>query len=365
MATVASGEEAFTLQKTQTGQISGPYMLRDGARIQLNDRAYQMRIVPPDRLSFISIATGRVFGPVQTIEGRLVEIDQAMFTFSWKTERSLSSVQPAPARRPPLPPPPRAPPRPEPIPIPDIRQAEPPKPRTPLPELSRDWRVSAWYAPVHDTPMNWKVDGRRANDMDLSRETFGGAMLWHGWAFQLELSPSVSSGELLPAGMDVTRSELDDGTGWSLAAGYRRPLLVRGGWEASGGARVSISRDDLKLTSNTAVGQRGTNDMIDVSYVTRSTDITVTELALWLDLGLTYSAENWGLYLDLGFQPIGTVEVDGGLVYNGRELAIKADRDQPMMFTGGAWVGVSPWRFFADYTVGSDETLRLGVSFDF
>jgi hypothetical protein len=357
----AAAEETFTLQAVRTEQVHGPYRLVDGDRLQLGAAAYQMRLIPPDRLSFISLASGRVFGPVQTIEGRLVEIDGQMYVFSWRVRQG---VPPPPPPRAPLPPAPQAPPRPDPIPIPPIPTPEPLRPRTALPPQRETWRGAFWIAPADDTPMNWKVDGRRARDLDLARTTVGGALEWRGWLAELRLSPSVDGGELLPQGMDVTQSDLGDGTGWLLAIGYRRPLLMRGDWEVTGGARASLRQDALELTSNTAFGRTGTNETVDVSYATQSSDITLTEFALWLDIGLSYSVEHWGLYLDLAFQPVGVVNVDGGLAYGDRELSIKADRDQPLSIGAGGWIGWNRWRLFADFTTGADQTLRLGMMVD-
>ena len=253
---------------------------------------YQMRIVPPDRLSFISLASGRVFGPVQTIEGRLIEVNGQMYAFSWRVGSAIPApAAPAAATRelpPPLPPPP---PRPASIPIPPLASPAPPRPRTPLPAPSTEWHAVGWLAPFHDSAIDWKVDGKRGRQSDLSRTTIGGAMSWHGWTASLGLSPSVSGGTLLPYGMDVTEAELDDGTGWSMSLGYRRPLLRQGRWEATGGGRISLSQDKLDLKSTTAVGYAGTNATLDVVYESDSSSVTVTELALWLDVGLSYSRE--------------------------------------------------------------------------
>ena len=360
------GAESFTLQAVRTERVFGPYLLQDGERAQVDGQWYQMRIVPPDRLSFISLASGRVFGPVQTIEGRLIEVNGQMYAFSWRVGSAVPApAAPAAATRelpPPLPPPP---PRPASIPIPPLASPTPPRPRTPLPAPSTEWHAVGWLAPFHDSAIDWKVDGKRGRQSDLSRTTIGGAMSWHGWTASLGLSPSVSGGTLLPYGMDVTEAELDDGTGWSMSLGYRRPLLRQGRWEATGGGRISLSQDKLDLKSTTAVGYAGTNATLDVVYESDSSSVTVTELALWLDVGLSYSREWWGLFANLSLQPLGSIDVEGGLNVSGQKLAIDAERSQPLAFGFGAWAGVSPWRGFADFTVGTESSLRIGVMYDF
>lgn len=360
------GAESFTLQAVRTERVFGPYLLQDGERAQVDGQWYQMRIVPPDRLSFISLASGRVFGPVQTIEGRLIEVNGQMYAFSWRVGSAVPApAAPAAATRelpPPLPPPP---PRPASIPIPPLASPAPPRPRTPLPAPSTEWHAVGWLAPFHDSAIDWKVDGKRGRQSDLSRTTIGGAMSWHGWTASLGLSPSVSGGTLLPYGMDVTEAELDDGTGWSMSLGYRRPLLRQGRWEATGGGRISLSQDKLDLKSTTAVGYAGTNATLDVVYESDSSSVTVTELALWLDVGLSYSREWWGLFANLSLQPLGSIDVEGGLNVSGQKLAIDAERSQPLAFGFGAWAGVSPWRGFADFTVGTESSLRIGVMYDF
>ena len=361
-----TGAESFTLQAVRTERVFGPYTLQDGGRAQVDGHGYQMRIVPPDRLSFISLASGRVYGPVQTIEGRLLELNGQMYAFSWRvataaTAPAAFAVTPR-EQPPPLAPPP---PIPEPIPIPPLADPAPPKPRTPLPPPSTAWHVIGWLAPFHDSALQWKVDGKRGRESDLSRTTLGGAMSWHGWTASLGLSPSVSGGALLPYGMDVTEAELDDGTGWSMSLGYRRPFLRQGRWEAAFGGRFSISQDKLDLKSTTAVGHAGTNATIDVVYESDTSNVTVTELALWLDMGLSYSREWWGLFGSLNLQPLGSLDVEGGLNLDGQKLSIEAERSQPLAFGFGAWAGVSPWRGFADYTVGTESSLRIGVMYDF
>ncbi len=369
-ARTAAAVETFTLEATITHRVSGPFPLRDGDRIRLEGKIYEMRIVPPDRLSFIAVVSGRVYGPVQTIEGRLIEIDGSMYAFSWRVKPLTTATQATGPRleakpRAPLPPMPQAPPRPEPIPIPPVPRPEPPKPRTPLPDPSRDWSVSLWYAPSHDTPVKWEVDGRNGNKNDLSRKTWGGAMEWHGWMAGLALSSSLGCGDILPRGMDVTESQVDDGDGWMLALGYSRPFLKRGGWLATGGARVTIRQEKADLTGTAIIGQPGTNDSVDVRYDTQTSEITLTEYALWLDLGLDYDAAWWGLYLDLSFQPLGTIDVEGGLMYNGEELSVGVERDQPMAIGVGAWTGIPPWRLFADLTAGTESLMRIGLIYDF
>ena len=356
------GAENFTLQAVRTERVFGPYLLQDGDRAQINGQWYQMRIVPPDRLSFISLASGRVYGPVQTIEGRLLELNGQMYAFSWRIATAAPAAAPPRVLPPPLAPPP---PIPAPIPIPPLASPIPPKPRTPLPAPSTEWHVAGWLAPFHDSAIDWKVDGKRGRQSDLSRTTLGGAMSWHGWTASLGLSPSVSGGALIPYGMDVTEAELDDGTGWSMSIGYLRPFLRQGRWEATGGGRISLSQDKLDLKSTTAVGHAGTNATIDVVYESDSSSVTVTELALWLDVGLSYSQEWWGLFASLNLQPLGSLDVEGGLNLNGQKRSIDAERSQPLAIGFGAWAGVAPWRGFTDFTVGTESSLRLGVMYDF
>ncbi|NLN02359.1 MAG: hypothetical protein GX174_10715 [Lentisphaerae bacterium] len=356
--------KSFTLQEARTERLFGPYVLQDSTRVQVDGHAYQMRIVPPDRLSFISIASGRVYGPVQTIEGRLVELNRKMYAFSW--HKATTATAPATTTTPRTPPLSQVPPPlPEPIPIPPLVDPAPPRPRTLLPEVGTAWHVTGWLAPLHETALRWKVDSKSGNDSDLSRTTIGAGVTWHGWLATLGFSPSVSGGALLPYGMDVTEAELDDGTGWSLALGYRRPFLRQGNWEASFGGRISISQDKLDLKSTTAIGQVSTNDTLDVIYESDTSSVKVTELALWLDAGITYTREWWGLFANLYLQPLNSIDVSGGLEMNGHKLSIDAERKHPLAFGIGGWVGASPLRGFADYTYGTESFLRIGVLYDF
>ncbi|MDD5708282.1 MAG: hypothetical protein PHR35_20380 [Kiritimatiellae bacterium] len=356
-STAMAAPATFSLEAARTHRVWGPFDLKDGSYVQVGADRYQLRLLPPDRLSFISLRSGRVYGPVQTVNGRLVEIGGAMYAFSHGAA--------AGSARPPLPPAPPPPPRPAPIPLPEEQPPAVAAARPLLPAPEDELRASLWVDPLERTPVKWHVDGRSGTGADLERSSVGGGIAWRGWLLQLGLSPSVSSGDILPGGLTVAESSLDSGSGWSLMGGYRQPFLREGSWEVYGGARASIRKDEADLKSSTAVGQVGTNATLDLTYENTKTDITLTELALWIDTGLVYSRPNWGFHLDLSIQPLGNIDVEGGLPLGGDELEVEVEREQPMLFGLGLWFGQDPWRFFGEATAGSDQRVRLGASYGF
>jgi hypothetical protein len=352
--TAAATVSTFTLEAVRGRQVWGPFEMRDGTRINLAAGAYELRIYPPDRLSFISLRSGRVFGPVQGIDGRLLEIDGAMYAFAHGVG--------AGSRRPPLPPVPQPPPTPPPIPIPEAPAPTLAHPRPVLPAPLEELRVALWIDLLDRTPMKWEVGGERGSDTEIERTSLGGGLAWRGWSLQIGLSGDVSSGDILPGGLEVSESRLDSGSGWSLAGGYRQPFLRDGGWEAYGGLRAVIRRDDADLRSTSATGQGGTNATVELTFASHVTGLTLTEVALWLDAGLAYTATSWGLSLDLSVQPVGNIAVDGDLARGGTDLPVEAKRSQPLYLALGGWLGYEEWRCFGEVAAGAEQRFRLGVS---
>ncbi len=289
-AWAASANKLFTLQDTRSQRVYGPFALREGEMVKIDARSYPLNLLGNGRVVLVDRGQRKVYGPIEPVEGRLVEIEGRMYEFSYRETANAGGPPVAPEWRPVAnsrrPPPPKL------IPIPEEPAPAAPPPLTRLPEQEDELRVSLWLAPRHDTAMKFKVGGQRANDFDISRTTLGGEVNWRGWRGSLLLSPSVSGHELLPQGMDVERSKLEDGTGWRVAAGYTQPLMRREGWLVEGGVYTALARDSLKLKTKSIVGSGGTNDTIDVSYSEFKDDITITELSLWLDLKLSY-AVNW------------------------------------------------------------------------
>jgi len=284
----------------------------------------------------------------------LLEIDGAMYAFAHGVG--------AGSRRAPLPPAPLPPPTPPPIPIPEAPTPTTAHPRPPLPAPAQELRAALWLDPLDRTPMKWEVGGLRGSDAEIERTSLGGGLAWRGWSLQLGLSGAVSSGDILPSGLEVSESRLDDGSGWSLAGGYRQIFLREGGWEAYGGLRAVIRRDEADLRSNSATGRSGTNDTVELTFAPHVSNLTLTEVALWLDAGLGYSATAWGLSLDLSVQPFGNIAVDGHLPHDGVELPVDAERAQPLYVALGGWLGYAEWRCFGEVAAGSEQRIRLGVS---
>ena len=347
----------FTLEAARGGRLWGPYSLRNRSRLTLAGQTYQLRIYLPDRLSFISLGSGRVFGPVQALDGRLVEIDGHMYAFAHVTE-------PLPSR-PPLPPAPPEPPRPEPIPMPYEEKPVPPAPRPLLPRPAPQTRISVWLIPRGRTPSRWEVDQRNGAEADLERTLLGVDLKSHGWLARFGIVNEVRSDDILHTGLTVSDSSFSDGDGFLLEVGYRQPFLRENGWEAYGGLRASYRREQGRVTSRTASGVAGTNATVELDFQRGSASVTLSETALWLDAGLQYHADRWGLTLDLGIQPFGTITVDGKIPYGTQRLRLGLERDQPLLVAFGGWLDHESWRFFADYSLGSEERLRLGAGYRF
>ena len=355
----ATAPAQFTLADVRGHRIWGPYPIREGARFELDGRLYELRARDAGRLAFLDVRAGEVYGPLQAVDGRLVEISGRMYSFAHGV--------PEAAARAPLPPVPPPPPRPAPIPIPDdSRGVVPLAPaRAVLPPQREGAQAAFWIDAMDNTPLKWTVDGRQGSEEALKRTSFGGGFGWRGWTFQGSLSGAVSSDDIIPTGLDVSEADLDDGTGWLLAVGYRQPFLREAGWEVYAGAHMTCRHDEMTLNTRSAVQGVSTNGSRDLTFSSQSSDLSVDEFAIWLDAGLSYSQPFWGVYADLSVLPFNDLSVDGGMPYNGLVLPIEGARTQPLTVTGGGWIGEKPWRFFTEIRAGSDQRLRIGVTFAF
>ncbi len=244
-----------------------------------------------------------------------------------------------------------------------------PKDLRALPETVPVFQVDAWLSLVDNTPLDWKIDSAGAGDGAMERVSIGGGVEWNYWIASATLSPFVECDDIASGGSGITGASFKDGTGWSLAGGYRRPFLVEGGWKASAGIRGQIRQDsgDLNAHSVSRTGVTDTNGVVQLSSELQSqtSSITVRELSLWIDLELSYSDEIWGVYAGISIEPVSEYDVSGSIRYGEGTLSLDAERQTPLSVTFGGWFVLDKWRLFSDLTVGADRRFRIGCGYDF
>ena len=239
----------------------------------------------------------------------------------------------------------------------------------PLPDSPPVFRVLGWLAPVDHSSVDWKIDSSKSGDGEIERTSIGGDIEWNNWIASLSLSPSVECGDIASGGNGITGASFKDGTGWSIAGGYRRALLSEDGWTAKAGLRGQIRQEsgDLSVNSVNRFDETDTNGVVTVKSErrTQTSSITIRELSLWIDLEIAYAEDNWGFYTDVSFQPLSEYDISGSIHFGEVDLSIDAERALPIAVTAGAWYGFDRWRFFADMTLAADTRFRLGCGYDF
>ena len=358
---------SFYLQETKSSALYGPFPVKSGFRVQLNGQSYALRIVGKDRLAFLA-PDRQIFGPLQMVEGRLVNLRGSMYAFYLHEDKTAPVPRQVNRASRPEPFIPAPPPRPKPI---SVTEETPHRvvPAKDLPELPRAENTlafAAWLAFVDDTPIDWKVDSLNGTDSALERTTIGVDCFWNAFSARLSYSPSLKSGDIVPNGVGITGSSLDDGSGVALQVGYSRPFLKEGGWVASAGVRGSLRRDKADLTTRSLTGHGvDTNGLVSADYISATTSLTIDEYSIWLDLKLGYSADVWGVHAGFSIQPVSEYKIDGDFVFGGKRYSIECDRDVPIAFGFGGWYDYRDIRYFGNISFGATELFRLGALYEF
>lgn len=356
----------------------GPFSIQKGVRVKLNDATYELKTSKAGEVTFLSLANGVSYGPFQVVEGRLGVIGRSTYCFhAGSAIKNIPSESDKPVKRntrrenspkevaqPP-------PAMPEMIDVPEQQPARvvPPKYLPRLPETPSVFRGYGWLAFVDNTPLDWKLNSADGGDGALERFSLGGDIAWNHWFGSLSLSPFVKCGDIVAPSTGITGASFDDGTGWSIGIGYRRPVLVEGGWSASAGIRGQIRQDSGDLSTHTLIstGESDTNVLGNVKseYRSNTTSLTLRELSLWLDVELAYNQDCWGVYADCSIQPVSEYNVSGSIPYGTGHLSVDVERSTPIAISFGGWYGFDRWRLFSDFSVGADRLFRIGCGYDF
>ncbi len=372
-ASVSFGGEVFSFQNLRDSSMQGPYRLRKGERISLEGITYEVQTPSAGRVSFKSLSNGVVYGPIQAVDGRIGVVGNASYCLRAAADNAAVVLprpqQAANARPDPFVPPPPAMPAMIDVPETQTQTLVKPKDLRPLPDSPAVFRALGWLAPIDNTSVDWKIDSSKSGDGAIERTSIGGDVEWNNWIASLALSPIVECDDIASGGTGVTGASFEDGTGWSIAGGYRRVFLSEGGWTARAGLRGQIRQEngDLSVHSVIRRDEADTNGVVTVisENRTQTSSLTVRELSIWIDIELEYAAENWGAYAGVYIQPISDFNISGSIHYGDGRLSLDAERALPIDIMAGGWYGFDRWRIFADLTVAADTRFRLGCGYDF
>lgn len=367
----------FLLVESRTGKTFGPYTLYHGAKVRVGGDLYELSLLD-QRFSFIG-KSGNVYGPYQPVEGRLMRVGDVMYTYSSQT--STPPQQPTVIEKKPVvpavPEKPIAefrpiPPKQEMLPIPaeNARRTVAPLDLPALPSASKPLTLGFWVAPMDTTPFKWSVENFSGSDSDLERTTVGAGIYCNAWTIEAQYAISAEGGDIVPSGMGVASSTLDDGNSKAIALGYKRPFLKEGSWSALAGvyAKYRIDEIDLSVKSLSQGTVIGTNDVESYfsSYSTKSSSLEITEFLLRIDLELTYSQENWGASAAALVYAFSDVSVSGEFPYSSGPLNLSAKHDDPIAFRLAGWYRfIDGWSVNAALTLVSETELRLGFTHSF
>ena len=369
---LAVAGDVFSFHNLRDSTVSGPYRLRTGDRVSLGGITYEVLTPSQGRVSFKSLSSGVVYGPIQAVDGRIGVVGNASYCL--RAAADDAAVTPPPQQtatnqsEPFVPQPPSMPTL---IDVPEQQKPTLVKPKKlhPLPESQEVLRFRGWLAPLDNTSVDWKIDSSKSGDGEIERTSLGGDVEWNNWMASVSFSPTVECGDIASGGTGITGASIEDGSGWSIEAGYQRALLSEGGWTAKAGLRGQIRQEsgDLSVHSLIRSEETDTNGVVTAKSErrTQTSSITVRELSLWIDLELAYSEDNWGTFAIVSFQPVSDYNVSSSIHYGEVDLSLDAERPLPLDVTVGGWYGFENWRIFADLTLASDTRFRIGCGYDF
>lgn len=369
----------FSLIESRSKAISGPYTIYQGAKVRIGGDLYELSL-PDDRISFIA-TDGKVYGPFEPVEGRMMRINNATYTFTSQSvslsqpiapEVSVAPEAPAVQQKPivefrPIPP------KKEMIPISEdaTRRTVDPLDLPSLPDASHPFMWGLWYSPIDITPFKWSVDSFSGAESDLERSTLGIGLYYNSWMLEAQYSISAEGGNVVPNGMGITESSLDDGNSKSIAVGYKRPFLDEGRWKALAGVYFRYRLDEVdmsvrSLSQGTVIGTNNVESYFS-SYSTKESSIEVEELLLRVDLELAYSQERWGASAAALIYALSDVAVSGKFPYSGGSLELSAKHDNPVGMRISGWYQFNNdgWRARTELTLGPETELRLGITRSF
>ena len=237
---LACAGDVFSFQNLRDSTVSGPYRLRKGDKVSLGGITYEVLTPSQGRVSFKSLSSGVVYGPIQAVDGRIGVVGNASYCL--RAAADDAAVTPPPQQtasiqnEPFVPQPPAMPTL---IDVPEQQKPTLVKPKKlrPLPESQEVLRFWGWLAPLDNTSVDWKIDSSKSGDGEIERTSLGGDVEWNNWMASVSLSPTVECGDIASGGTGITGASIEDGTGWSIEGGYRRALLSEGGWTAKAGLR--------------------------------------------------------------------------------------------------------------------------------
>ncbi len=360
----------------------GPYTLRSGEKLEIENRIYQIELISDTRLTFTDVSTKTVYGPYKYVDGRIMRIGGTAYVFKTvqpkeqgtaPAARTTHTTRQAESRRAeldvefvPQPPKPVRLEEPE-----DKRRVVKPLDIKPLPDTTRPWAISASVVPFSEMPVEWNANSAQALDTDIERKKIGFGASRNSWSLLFDILTDGEGGTPIADGVSIANCKVSDGSGYSLTFGYKRPFMVQGSWKASAGIFARYSTEDFDL-SYTAFGTSGASDTntlgnVKFDFQEKYSSIELTEKTIFIDLELAYIYRDATFFAACLIQPYSDLEVKGTMTYgNAQTIKLSADHDDPIAVRLGARFDlINNYRIITDLTFGFEDQFRLGVVKEF
>lgn len=345
----------FDLEETRSGRLFGPYPLREGAEIVLQSRSWRLHLLSETQVVFEQ-ADGRLReGPYTLTQGRIITIGEQAFT--------IVNVRPQ---------------------IPPARP--PPKPAVPgdrsLPGATEGWRdlvgnlgglsrgermAALKFEPWRRILMEWELGGLAGDEgANLEERVIGVRLDWRGWSFVWDgvLDAEVPDSPV-PTGIELAAIDIENGSGWGLAAGYGRDLVREANWRFGVSAHVAFLQRsfDLSTTRLMADSVSETNGVQSVHYIYRETTepMTLREWGIHAGPDLRAQYGDWGAEVQVSLLLFSDLRTDARVATSAGRFRLKAKRRHPVSGSLSLWRDIGAVRLQTAGAAGGENRIELSV----
>jgi hypothetical protein len=349
-AAPAEATANFRLQAAISERIFGPFTYTDGARIRLETGDYRLRVLGGTRFRLVDPARERSFGDYELVLGRMIDVDETLFTIAEITDggqpRGSSRVAAAPYD-------------PGRIPV----------------------TIGAGYEQTA-TSYRWTVNGADGGSPhDIERTRWGVWVARNWWRLSGGISSDVTWDHTVKSdGSSFDNATMNEGSGWWVNADVAYPFFQSGHWRADARGAFSYSSEEMTLTYSQVTTREASreepvegssNDTVTVSYTefiaeSRSSDATLSEWLLQAGVALTYEAEQWMLYGGVDVDLATEAELSATIKTSSTLYKLEVEREHPIALWGGGKLKLGKaTRLMLEGRAGSSTGIRLGVEREF
>ncbi len=336
----------FRLQAARSQRLFGPFTYTDGARLRLETGDYRLQVQNATSFRLVDPARGRSFGDYALVLGRMIDVDDTLFTIAEINDGSQ----------------PRGP---------SLVATAPVRPITIGVGLDQS-----------TTSYRWTVNGKDGGSPhDIERTRWGAWVGRDWWRLGAGISSDVSWDHTIKGdGSSFENASLDDGSGWWVGADVAYPFFRSGNWRADARGAFAYSSEEMTLTyrqwtAHAASRQEpvagSSNETVEVSYTellytSRASEATLTEWQLQAGATLSYATAWWQLYGGVDINLATEAELSATITTSSASYKLEIEREHPLVVWGGGKVKLGKAaRLLAEGRAGSSTGIRIAIERDF